>query len=399
MAAIAHSDPYSIFIRKIGYSVGLEYTMERVTDLHALYASNKDLTSASWNKLVGSIDNWGLKSDNITDFFYSLRLIQRTQGDLLVLENLDAMAIASAMLGNKEEQYRARAFILLWAIIANDGEIFVNLLQARFEVGRIKEQLTAMIAKKRNILRQALPGKESFRRINRIVNIERQDKNKGGAGTGKSITSLNRTESLHSRRTLPVSEGSLLDTIEFSEDYFRKIPPRRKDWARSLGLWDDKSGLTDRGKKFLDVLKKMNYSDENGVFIYWPMDYELVRAGFRPNILDNAKSLWQSLVELCSAYADLNVRPISEEDPDKAVLLIKDMMCKFRNLNARKSLLRRELPATIVYPAVVAVAAARGEPIIDLPAVLAIEQKGEKRRVAVRQSRNTGIAFSIKRNT
>ena len=331
-------------------------------------------------------------------FFYSLRLIQKTPGDLLVLENLDAIAIACAMLGSKDEQQRARAFILLWAIIANDGEIFVNLLLARFETSRIKEQLSSMITKKRSILGKALPGRDSLRRIHRIVNIERQDKNKGGSGIGKSIISLKRTEPLQGRRIRPLSGDLLLDTIEFSKDYFRKVPPRRKDWARSLGLWDDESGLTDRGEKFIDRLKKTKYIDENGVFIYWPMDYELVRSGLRPNILDNIKGLWESLVDFGGAYADLQVRPPSDEDPDEAVVFVKDMMRVFRNLHTRKLLLRRELPATIAYPAVVALAAARGELIIDLPSALSIEQKSEERRIAVRQSRVTGIAMSLKKS-
>jgi len=33
MAATAHSDPYGVFLRKIGYSVGLERTLERFGDL------------------------------------------------------------------------------------------------------------------------------------------------------------------------------------------------------------------------------------------------------------------------------------------------------------------------------------------------------------------------------
>ena len=33
MAATAHSDPYAILLRKIGYSAGLEDTAKRVKDL------------------------------------------------------------------------------------------------------------------------------------------------------------------------------------------------------------------------------------------------------------------------------------------------------------------------------------------------------------------------------
>ena len=397
MAAIVHSDSYTIFMRKIGYSVGLEHTLHRLGDLFDLYSSNKDVTISTWRELVSGIDKWKLKSDNIADFFYSLRLVQKISGDLLVLENLDALTIACSMLESEEEQICAREFILLWAIVTNDGEIFVNLLQAEFEEKGIKEILTSMIKKKRAILKDALPGRESLKRIFRTVNIERQVKNKGSTGIGKSVASLNRTEPLEAISKRPLSDQPNNNDVEFSEDYFRKVPPRRRDWARSLGLWDNKNGMTNKGRKFLNDLKKLGYIDDEGVFIFWPFDYELIRAGFRHDLLKSTKGLWQSLVDFGSAYADLRVSPRSKNDSDDTVLLIGEMMSIFQNHHVRKSLLRRELPITIAYPAVIAFALARGQSVIDLPSALEAEQKGEKRRLAFRQSRNTGGAISIKR--
>ena len=151
MAAIAHSDPYAIFLRKIGYSVGLESTAERVDGLVARYLRDGDLTVGGWNELVTGRrenGNWGRNKSagrHIADFFCSLRLIQRTAGDVLVLENLDAMAIASSMLKNKADKHAARNFLLLWSILVNDGEIFVNLLLAGFQKQRIKDTLRAVM--------------------------------------------------------------------------------------------------------------------------------------------------------------------------------------------------------------------------------------------------------------
>ena len=110
MAATAHSDPYAVFMRKIGYSVGLEFTAERVDGLVARYLQDRDLTVGGWHELVTGRredGNWGRDESakrHIADFFHSLRLIQRTAGDVLVLENLDAMAIATSMLNNKADQ-------------------------------------------------------------------------------------------------------------------------------------------------------------------------------------------------------------------------------------------------------------------------------------------------------
>ena len=397
MVAIAHSDPYSIFMRKIGYSVGLERTLERLCDLQEIYASNKDITVASWNELVRGKNNWNLKSDGIKDVFQSLRLIQRTAGDALVLENLDAISIACAILEHEEERRSARAFLLLWAILVNDGEIFVNLLSARFEEMQIKTVLSALIAKKRSALSEALPGKDSLKRIYRTVNIERQEKNRGSGGNAKSVASLKRTKPLQKGRAFTADGGSTLSKITFSTDYFRKVPPRRKDWARSLGLWRDEYGLTTRGKGFINALKRANYIDEDDLFIFWPMDYELICAGFRPDLLRSTRGLWDCLVDFGGAYSNVVVNPKSNADADNAVVLIKKMLGEFRSLHLRKSMLRRELPITIAYPAAVAIAGAKEEQLIDLPAALSCEQRGEKRRVAIRQSRRTGSALSLRR--
>ena len=397
MAATAHPDSYAIFMRKIGYSVGLEDTLQRVSDLHALYKSSKDVTISSWNELVSSPDHWKLKSDNITDVFYSLRLIQKTSSDLLVLENLDAMTIACALLETQEEQRRAKEFLLLWAIITNDGEIFVNLLLADFEEAKIKETLSAVIEKKRDILCDVLPGRDSRKRIYRIVNIERQGKNRGSTGSGKSVASLNRVEPLKNNRTLPVVDEFDHHTVEFSDDYFRKVPPRRKDWARSLGLWDDKCGLTQKGVNFAEGLRKKGYIDENGLFTLWPMDYELIRSGFRPDLLGKVYGLWETLADFGNVYAGLYIRPTSEKDSDEMVEIVEKMMKVFREFHVRKSLLRRELPITIAYPAIMAFAIAREESVFDLHSALKSEQEGEERRIAFRKSRNTGGALSLRK--
>ena len=400
MAATAHSDPYSIFMRKIGYSGGLENTLKRMGDLEAMYVNNRDITLASWNKLVSGPEPkyWGLKTDNIADVFYSLRLIQRLPGDVLVLENLDAMAIISTLLEDAHQREMARAFLMLWAILANDGEIFINMLLAGFEEEQIKKKLRAMLLRKRVVLKEVLTGKEAAKRIDRVITIERQETNRGSAGGGvQSIASLKRTVPLQSERMGRGVNTTSSGAIEFSEDYFRKVPPRRKDWARSLGLWEDKSGLTQKGKEFVDRLTEAGYIDANGLFVFWPMDYELVRAGFRPDLLGKqAKSLWDCLVEFGSAYSRLNVRPTSSNDLNDAVALVGTMMEVVRSHHVRKAMLRREIPIAVAYVAAVACACAMQEPVLNLPAAIAAEQRGE-RRLVFRRSRNIGGALSLKK--
>lgn len=398
MAAIVHSDPYGVFLRKVGYSAGLEKTAERVEELTAQYLLDRDLTLASWNELVTV--KWGRDKSaekHFGDFFCALRLVQRTSGDVLVLENLDAMAICTELLEDEEQRRIAREFLLLWAILVNDGEIFVNLLLAGFEEQQIKVKLSSMMLRKRAQLMNYLGGKAPVQRINRIITIERQEKNKGSAGVGQSVASLRRTEPLQPERTAVLAPNDS-EEIEFSGDYFRKVPPRRRDWANSLGLWDDKKGITERGRNFLEALRMAGYIDEQECFTYWPMDFELVRSGFRSDLFgDNTKNLWTCAVEFGSAYAGLREAQNAGGDANEAVDLIGKMMTVFRSLHARKSMLRRELPITVAYPAAVALACAQTRLVSNLPAAISYEQKGERRRVALRQSRNTGGALSVKR--
>ena len=385
-------------MRKIGYSVGLEHTLERVEDLERLYVSTKDLTAPRWKELVTSRSSWKLKShENITDVFYSLRFIQKALGDILVLENLDATAITRILLKSEDERDRARAFLLLWAILTNDGEIFVNLLLARFQEKAIRERLSAVIAKKRCVLSKVLPGKDSVKRIYRTITIERQESNMGSAGGKRSLISLRRREPLQKLMSLAKRNKFDPEKVEFSEDYFRKVPPRRKDWARSLQLWDDEYGLTTKGGAFVAGLKRAGYIDEEDLFVFWPMDYELMRAGFRPNLLQSVKGLWECLVDFAEAYASVNVGPVLAEDVDYVVELIKEIVRVFRSLHTRKSMLRRELPITVAYPVLVALAVARQKSLKNVPAALKAEQNGDQRRIAFRHSRNTGGALSFNR--
>ena len=403
MVATVHSDPYAIFMRKIGYSVGLEFTAERMGNLVSKYLKDRDITTTSWNELVTGVKdqgNWGRDKSaekHIGDFFQSLRLIQRTAGDVLVLENLDALAIAIKLLDDNEKMVIAQNFILLWAILVNDGEIFVNLLLANFDEKLTKKILNAMMLQKRRKVLELFKGKVSPQKINRVITIERQDKNKGSAGSGHSIASLVRTKPLQAER------GSKLLTdvtnqIMFSEDYLRKVPPRRRDWAISLGLWDEVVGLTPCGQDFLDTLRQSGYIDRQDCFTFWPMEYELVRSGFRQDLFGyKTKSLWACLEDFGRAYASLQVHSPSVNDADIVVELVCRMMKVFRSLHVRKIMLRRELPATIAYPAIFALHCAQGQPIINFPDAIKQEQLGDRRRLALRLSRYTGSTLSVNR--
>ena len=389
------TDPYGIFFRRIGYSVGLEETAARVRELEALYLSKKDITIGMWDQLVHSAACWGLRSSHIGDVFRSLGLVWRTGSDLIILENLDAMAISSALSADAEASDHGRSFLLLWAILANDGEIFVNLLMARFDRESCRQALTLLVQKKRRFLSERMRGVRAAERFLRAVSIERQTGNPGSLGRRRQALSPG-------GRSTPLTAGgrwdsrSERDSVDISDDYLRKVPGRRMAWACSLGLWEDGVGITPKGESFIDGLANSGYIAADGIFVFWPMEYELVRSRFRSDLLGPAKRLWQSVVDVGRAYADLDVAEPTEGDGDRGVATLSEMMQVYRSLNSRKALLRQEMAVTIAYPAICALAIGRGEAVLDVPHLLGSERMAKERRVAVRSSRYSGQSLSLR---
>ena len=389
------TDPYGIFLRRIGYSVGLEDTATRVEELEALYLSKRDVTIGMWDQLVHSPDCWGLKTRHIADVFRSLGLVWRTPNDLVILEHLDAMAISTTLSASREAAVRGRAFLLLWAIFVNDGEIFVNLLMAGFERDKCRQRLTQLIQKKRHFLSERIGRSMALERFMRAVSIERQIGNPGGAGRRSRIASGGRV-----RASLAVGRHSIswteLEPEEISEDYLRKVPGRRMAWARSLGLWGNGDGITSRGEAFIKGLSRRGYIGADGIFVFWPMKYELVRNRFRPDLLGEPRELWEAVLDVAWAYEALDVLGPTGEDANHGMAVLADMMRVYRGLNSRKALLRHEMPVTIAFPAICALAIGRCASVLNLPHFLERERMGRERRVTVRPSRYSGQSLSLR---
>lgn len=403
MVATVLSDALDIFLRKIGYSVGLEFTAERVSDLVSLYLENRDITPGAWNQLVtlpkcdGGWARNKSAAKHISDFFFSLRLIQSSAGDLVALENLDAMAIARMMI-HPSKWRQAEDFLLLWALAVNDGDIFINLLLADFDRERISGKLEAMIIQKRAKAEEIFAGRVPRERINRSIAIERQERNVGSAGLGQSVRALERTEPL-GRTDLQASK-SAFQSFGLSDDYFKKVPPRRLDWARSLGLWDQDQALSAQGRSFIRALRDKSYIDEGNVFSFWPMEFELVRAGQKPDLFgSDTKTLWQCLTDFGEAYAGISIDDFNSAQTEHVIQSIRMYYEHYQSLHVRKSKLRMEIPITVVYPVAVAIACANKTPLINFPDAILEEQSSNKGRLAVRRSRLTGSAFRVKKQS
>jgi len=180
---------WTIFMRKIGYSVGLEATLSRVSDLCDVYIADGTVTLQSWHDLVSS---WNLKKDNIGDFFGSLNLMKRTKTRLDVLPGLDLCALAR----RADPSNRILAGALLLLLMEYDGEIFLNALAGGFKEDDLVRRLTTLVHYKRDVLFKIYRAPEIQTQLARIVGIDRQATNIGGAGQAKGLSASKRTERL-----------------------------------------------------------------------------------------------------------------------------------------------------------------------------------------------------------
>ena len=185
-----------------------------------------------------------------------------------------------------------------------------------------------------------------------------------------------------------------ISPIALSPDYFRKVPPKRREWARSLGLWDEDK-ITARGDSFCRTIASLGYGDDE-VFVFWPMDFELVRSGMRPDLLGEPKTIWEALCDFERAFSGQSVSLKSPgTDTDQLVETLFSMHQVFRTLNMRKAMLRNEIPVTVAYLAIVATAYAKGKWVMDVPSLIEEEQRSLEPRLSLRRSRLTGAAISM----
>jgi hypothetical protein len=176
MVATIHRDPYRLLVRKIGYSVGLEHTLQRVGDLADLYAQEKTITSASLSGLIKG--RWNLKTQHIIDLFNELDLVRSEANTIFVLPTLDALGILRLELGDEDFEVALKA-VLLFSILSNDGDIFLNCLSARFEREAVRARLIDMVEVKRARAKRALHTPRAISKIDRMIVIETQKSNKG----------------------------------------------------------------------------------------------------------------------------------------------------------------------------------------------------------------------------
>lgn len=365
MADTARFDQFQIFMRKIGYSVGLEDTFARLRDLATVYLHEEQITLGDWQELVTK--TWGLKTFHIGDVFGALGVIKASKTRLDILPGLDLLALSRFDLPDQQAD-KAQALALLTLIIEHDGEIFLNCLAADFEPEQVKARLHELIEYKRRKLFEMFRTPDVQVEIARIVGIERQAKNKGGGSPAKSLSEQRRREPLTNRTGSLSSPG--IPTVEISDDYLKKVPPRRRDWAVSLELWDSKRGLLPNGDALFSALDQLGLRLPGGAVVVWPFEHEISRLRLSPTELEGRVIQFWDLVKLAIAGTGGKLGGDGPDALESTRSVLRAQIAEFRRLNRPKAMLRREYPYTVALPAISGNFVARGLPVPDLPDLL-----------------------------
>jgi hypothetical protein len=393
MVATARSDPYAALSHKIGWSVGLEYTFERVRRLVEIYAEAGDLTYGMWSELVSK--EWGLKNFHITDFFGSIDLISASGRTLYVLPTLDVLSILWKAVP-PERRDDALRFVLAVRFVLDDGDIFLNCLASEFEPEATRSALVAMGTHKIAALKKVFPSSAVQSKVFKLVKVDTQPTNKGSQGkVGESLTSRRLEELTHRTASLSAAPS---EEITVSDDYLRKAVGRRRDWAVSLGLATDKGELTDKGRTFLNNLRSAGFAAPNGAFVVWPLRYQFQRLAIKPADLGAPDlNMWLFLAVLHNAMGGLIDTRMDENSLTEIIDFLSRCYQTYRRTNKGTAILKNELPTYVAYLTYLARCYAKNEQALDVPALIETDRNSPEQRVLLRPSQNSDGSLTIRK--
>ena len=237
-------------------------------------------------------------------------------------------------------------------------------------------------------------------RIFRIVSIDVQSGNVGGGGGSATLSEQGHRRGALENRTTPLSAAPSTEPEDLSSDYFRKVPPKRRGWATSLGLCEANGRPTEDGERFLETVRASGYSIPGGeAFALWPLDFELQQMRLQQMRLQlgvTIQSPWKFLLMVSQGLGAAGVREADEETVSSGVEFLKTIYNHYRSLNPRRSMLRRELPIQVAFSVAVAVSYAQEDTTVPIPDVIKAEAKQPKAQVQFRPTGSVGGALVVR---
>lgn len=350
MVGTAQAADFAIFIRKIGYSVGLEDLVSRAADFGRAYGSLDSFRYADWMRLVR--EKWGLtsKSDHISDVFGVLGIVRVIHRDPIPGPIGEALGILSKRLDDKAYSEAVR-FLVLLAVITHDGDVFLNALAASFQRSNLLESLLQVIRSKREILYTVFRSYQEQEAVFHAVRIDRQRTNRGSSG-GKTLDSLSKGVPLGVR----VGGLGLPQKIDIhhldvpSEDYLDKVLVTRRGWAEALGLYGN-GALTDAAVQLLSTLRANDFGAGAGSFLVWPAEFEVSKARFDKGAFASIpiKSTLDTMRIVCQA---ISIRgPTGDGGTptgEPFVSYVAGVYGDYKALSQNRSMIRNELPLEVL---------------------------------------------------
>jgi hypothetical protein len=385
------SNPFSIFIKKIGYSVGLEATLERLKDFANLYGAKATFSYADLKQLMHcpKPSGWDLKNEHIVDVLKSLNILFVRSSDVTILETGEALGILRQLQQDEKSFDKSLRFLFLESLIRADGDIFLNALISSFSPEAFESHISQMLNYKWTILEKhfVTPAKRSA--IYQAVTIELQENNSGSKGT---IFSNKNKKSPFDIREGINNLTAERPSIIISESYKKKALPRRKAWAISLGLAEEDGSLTEFGQSFVQALANKGFGGQ-GCMCVWPLKHELSSPEFISTKISeaiNPLDTWNYLQIIADASGLYKGKLI--EDDDKAISIIQSIYSAYKSLNTSKSIVRSELPGRVALK--VGICLASGDGVPDFVKAIEKEQKNKKPRLFSRKSKTAEFALS-----
>jgi hypothetical protein len=394
MVGTAQAADFAIFMRKIGYSVGLEDLVSRAGDFGRAYAADESFRYADWVRLVR--ESWNLKSEHVADVFASLRIVRIINRDPIPGPIGEALGILARRLDG-ERYERAVRFLILLAVIYHDGDIFLNALASSFRREEFRGSLLQAIRAKRETLFSVFGSYQEKEAVFHAVAIDRQRTNRGSSG-GKTLDSLAKGRPLSDRtRSLGLPQKLDLTRLdEPSEDYLDKVLVTRRGWADALGLYND--ALTDRGIGLLSRLRESGFGHGAGPFLVWPTAFEIARARF--NLGTFSEIPIKSTLDFMQAVAEglrdrAQKAAIGSPTGKSFVSYVAAVYDDFRSLSQNRSMIRNELPLEVLGATWYAEGEANGT-------VMALEQSlldaaAPEEGLIIRTSQTIELAITVKR--
>ena len=263
MADIVQSKSFNSLFRKIGFSVGLENTLENLITITDVFHEKRKLNKGIWTEIV--VEKFKRNENSVqhfANFYNSLGLITHINNKIVSTNVLKVLSIFWDEYKDIEIRRKIAKGILLYLIIISDGDIFLSCLKAKFNKLSINEHIIELINKKREFLFIYYKNKIVQEKIKSRIFIDRQINNDGGAGKSK----------------FPNKSFSIKDynNIVIDESWHKKVPNHRKNWATSLDLFDN--DITDLGNKILNNIKFLYKHNQilEDAYTLLPMDIELI---------------------------------------------------------------------------------------------------------------------------